>query len=231
MSPSPGRRCPRSRGSSQPVSRRAVIRLLHSGHLLRHSGWPTAVDSIALPDLSRVPSDELGAAVVDHFLTRWEGEPTDDSLRVLLASAATNAVAAAQMQEIFRAQLAPVVATRLGDRRDARRSGCDADARPGAVSLRPAAIAAGRPRPRRRRALAGPGDPALPDRTFHMRSGRAPRPRFRTPAPRSPAWMCRWPGDDVLIRVKAAQHLADFVVAAGVGPDEWHPMTGLPHLR
>ena len=65
---------------------------------------------LALPDLSRVPSDELGAAVVDHFLTRWEGEPTDDSLRVLLASAATNAVAAAQMQEIFRAQLAPVVA-------------------------------------------------------------------------------------------------------------------------
>jgi AcrR family transcriptional regulator len=69
----------------------------------------TNVD-LELPDLSGVPTDELGATAVGHFLSRWEGERADDSLRILLASAATNAIAAQQMQEIFRAQLAPVVA-------------------------------------------------------------------------------------------------------------------------
>ncbi len=29
---------------------------------------------LALPDLLRVPRENLGAAAVEHFLTRWEGE-------------------------------------------------------------------------------------------------------------------------------------------------------------
>jgi AcrR family transcriptional regulator len=69
----------------------------------------TDVD-LELPDLSGVPADALGAAAVDHFLSRWEGERADDSLRILFASAATSATAAARMQEIFHAQLEPVVA-------------------------------------------------------------------------------------------------------------------------
>lgn len=64
---------------------------------------------LALPDLLRVPRENLGAAAVEHFLTRWEGEEGDDALRVLLASAATNPTAAAQMHSIFSSQLAPVV--------------------------------------------------------------------------------------------------------------------------
>ncbi|MGH2944124.1 MAG: TetR family transcriptional regulator [Solirubrobacteraceae bacterium] len=67
----------------------------------------THVD-LELPDLAGVPAGELGAATVRHFLSRWDG--ADDSLRILLASAATNATAAQRMQEIFRAQLQPVVA-------------------------------------------------------------------------------------------------------------------------
>src|SRR4051794_41265385 len=63
-----------------------------------------------LPDLSQVPAERLGEAAVGHFLARWEGEDGGDSLRVLLASSVTSAEAAARMQEIFRAQLAPVVA-------------------------------------------------------------------------------------------------------------------------
>jgi AcrR family transcriptional regulator len=55
---------------------------------------------LALPDLLRVPRENLGAAAVEHFLTRWEGEEGDDALRVLLASAATNPTAAAQMHSI-----------------------------------------------------------------------------------------------------------------------------------
>lgn len=73
-------------------------------------GVPAADFDPALPDLSQVPTEQLGAAAVDHFLSRWEGEQTDDSLRVLLATAATSAAAAQQTQHIFRAQLAPVVA-------------------------------------------------------------------------------------------------------------------------
>jgi AcrR family transcriptional regulator len=65
---------------------------------------------LALPDLSRVPAERLGETAVDHFLTRWEGDDDGDALRVLIASAATSPEAAIRMQEIFRAQLAPVVA-------------------------------------------------------------------------------------------------------------------------
>jgi AcrR family transcriptional regulator len=65
---------------------------------------------LALPDLSRVPAERLGETAVGHFLTRWETDDGGDALRVLLASAATSPEVAARMQEIFRAQLAPVVA-------------------------------------------------------------------------------------------------------------------------
>ena len=65
---------------------------------------------LALPDLARVPRNQLGAVTVHHFLARWEDDPTADALRVLLATAATDAAAAQRIQEIFRAQLQPVVA-------------------------------------------------------------------------------------------------------------------------
>lgn len=65
---------------------------------------------LALPDLSRVPKDRLGAAAVEHFLSRWEGQQSSDALRVLLASAPTNPAAAKQMHAIFATQLEPVVA-------------------------------------------------------------------------------------------------------------------------
>jgi AcrR family transcriptional regulator len=68
---------------------------------------------LKLPDLSAVPAEQLGAVAVDHFLSRWEGAQADDALRVLLASATTSAVAARQMQDIFRAQLEPIVAAAL----------------------------------------------------------------------------------------------------------------------
>lgn len=65
---------------------------------------------LALPDLAQVPREQLGAAAVRHFLTRWEGEQATDSLRVLLATAVTDADAAERMQQILRTQLQPVVA-------------------------------------------------------------------------------------------------------------------------
>jgi AcrR family transcriptional regulator len=59
------------------------------------------------PDLSGVEADQLGAALVAHFMNRWE---RDDALIVLLRSSTTNAEAAQRMQQIFAAQLRPEIA-------------------------------------------------------------------------------------------------------------------------
>jgi len=59
------------------------------------------------PDLSGVEAEELGGALVAHFMNRWE---RDDALIVLLRSSTTNAEAAQRMQQIFAAQLMPEIA-------------------------------------------------------------------------------------------------------------------------
>ena len=58
------------------------------------------------PDLSDVPPDELGTALMGHFLKLWED---DEALVVLLRSATTNAEAAQRMKDIFAAQLLPAI--------------------------------------------------------------------------------------------------------------------------
>jgi AcrR family transcriptional regulator len=62
---------------------------------------------LQFPDLSGVDRSALGAALVGHFLARWEG---DEALIVLLRSSTTNAEAAQRMKEIFAAQLLPAIA-------------------------------------------------------------------------------------------------------------------------
>jgi AcrR family transcriptional regulator len=59
------------------------------------------------PDLSSVDPGDLGAAMVAHFMDRWE---RDEALIVLLRSSTTNAEAAKRMREIFAAQLLPALA-------------------------------------------------------------------------------------------------------------------------
>jgi AcrR family transcriptional regulator len=61
---------------------------------------------LRLPDFSVVPREQLGEAVMRHFLTRWEG---DDTLRALLRAAMTNEAAAERMRQLFAAQLAPTL--------------------------------------------------------------------------------------------------------------------------
>jgi AcrR family transcriptional regulator len=61
---------------------------------------------LRLPDLRDLPPEELGEALVRHFVTRWEG---DDTLLALLRSSVTNEVAADRMRGIFVAQLAPTL--------------------------------------------------------------------------------------------------------------------------
>jgi AcrR family transcriptional regulator len=67
---------------------------------------------LRFPDLSDVPPDELGHALVSHFLARWE---EDDALVVLLRSATTNAEAAQRMKDIFAAQLLPAIGKFIPD--------------------------------------------------------------------------------------------------------------------
>ena len=97
----------RAIGADAGIDPSMVIRYFTSKQAL----FAAAVDiDLALPDLVRVPREQLGASAVRHFLTRWEGEAATDSLRVLLATATTDADAAARMQDVFATQLHPVVA-------------------------------------------------------------------------------------------------------------------------
>jgi AcrR family transcriptional regulator len=61
---------------------------------------------LQFPDLSDVSADELGEALVGHFLKLWED---DEALVVLLRSATTNTEAAQRMKDIFAAQLLPAI--------------------------------------------------------------------------------------------------------------------------
>ncbi len=63
---------------------------------------------LKFPDLTELDRTEVGRSLVSHFLQRWEG---DEALVILLRSSATNAAAAQRMQQIFSAQLQPLVAT------------------------------------------------------------------------------------------------------------------------
>ncbi len=69
---------------------------------------------LRLPDLGALPRSAVGAALVGHFLDRWEG---DETLMALLRTAVTNEVAAARMQAIFATQLAPLIAKLRGEPR------------------------------------------------------------------------------------------------------------------
>ena len=64
---------------------------------------------LRLPDLSGIPAERIGSALVAHFLDRWEN---DEGLLLLLRTGLTNEGAAARMRAIFAAQLVPHVPPR-----------------------------------------------------------------------------------------------------------------------
>ncbi|WBB55822.1 TetR family transcriptional regulator [Verrucosispora sp. WMMD573] len=61
---------------------------------------------LRLPDLSNVPVDRLGTALVSYFFTRWEG---DSTLPALLRTASTNPSGAQRVRDIFATQLGVAV--------------------------------------------------------------------------------------------------------------------------
>ncbi|MEU5687109.1 TetR/AcrR family transcriptional regulator [Streptomyces venezuelae] len=64
----------------------------------------TSVD-LRLPDLSQVPREEVGRALLTHFLSIWEG---DKILTALLRVGITNEAGAERMRTVFGEQLLPV---------------------------------------------------------------------------------------------------------------------------
>lgn len=75
---------------------------------------------LRFPDLTVLEPTLVGRMLVGHFLERWEG---DEALVILLRSSATNAEAAQRMQQIFSAQLQPLVAMLVPDAESHWRSG------------------------------------------------------------------------------------------------------------
>ena len=75
---------------------------------------------LRFPDYDGTEPGRLGEALVRHFLERWEG---DEALVILLRSSATNGEAAQRMQQIFGAQLQPLVATLVPGEEAATRAG------------------------------------------------------------------------------------------------------------
>jgi len=61
---------------------------------------------LRIPDLAALPRKTVGAALVGHFVDRWED---DDTLKALLRAAASNPEAAARFRTIFATQLVPAV--------------------------------------------------------------------------------------------------------------------------
>src|ERR671932_24200 len=73
--------------------------------------FAAAVDvDLRLPDLTATPAAERGHRLVAHFLTRWEGDPSDDALISLLRSAVGNESARDRAHRIFAGQLTACVA-------------------------------------------------------------------------------------------------------------------------
>jgi AcrR family transcriptional regulator len=72
-----------------------------------------------LPDLAGVPRDQLGQALVRHWVSLWDGGPSDELLIVLLRSSVTNEPAAEQLRTVFGAQVAKTVASVVDDPSDA----------------------------------------------------------------------------------------------------------------
>ena len=72
---------------------------------------------LRIPDLRALPRRSVGGTIVEHFLSRWEG---DDILKALLRTAATNERAAERMRSVFATQIVPAFAAICADAKTAQ---------------------------------------------------------------------------------------------------------------
>ena len=86
--------------------------------------FAAAVDvDLMLPDLSRVPAEELGPRLTRHFLERWEGGLSDDVLLILLRSAVTHEPVAERLRTVFADQVVRALSALLPEAEARRRAG------------------------------------------------------------------------------------------------------------
>ncbi|MDF3289947.1 TetR/AcrR family transcriptional regulator [Streptomyces silvisoli] len=78
---------------------------------------------LRLPDLTAMAPGEVPATLVRHFLDRWESDPSDDALLMVLRSAVTNDRAAQRTRRLFSEQVAPALAAVIGPEAASRRAG------------------------------------------------------------------------------------------------------------
>jgi AcrR family transcriptional regulator len=80
--------------------------------VMRYFGSKEKLFSVAadfdlrLPTFASLPRDQVGAAVVAHFLERWE---EDDTFMALLRAAVTHEAAEERVRAVLRAQVAPMI--------------------------------------------------------------------------------------------------------------------------
>ncbi len=74
---------------------------------------------LRLPDLTALPRTRVGAALVDHFIERWE---EDDTFMALVRTAATHDAAAKRVRSVLSAQVTPAI-TKLSEDRSPERAG------------------------------------------------------------------------------------------------------------
>jgi AcrR family transcriptional regulator len=76
-----------------------------------------AAVELHLPDLTLVPEDQRGAAMLASFFQTWEEQET---FTALVRSAATSDVAAAAMRDVFMTQVFPMIAAVVPDHPERR---------------------------------------------------------------------------------------------------------------
>ena len=79
----------------------------------------TNVD-LRLPDLRDVPREQWGVRLLRHFFERWEGRADEETLALLLRSAATNAHAAERLRTVAGTQIAEALARAGADEPERR---------------------------------------------------------------------------------------------------------------
>jgi AcrR family transcriptional regulator len=78
------------------------------------------VFDLRLPSLAGLPRDRVGEVMIRHFLARWEGDPDDRSLRILLRAGVTHPEAAERIRMLFAEQVLPVIRGVAPDRAEVR---------------------------------------------------------------------------------------------------------------
>lgn len=87
-----------------------------------------AVDiNLLLPDLTGTPVDEVAGLLARHFVSRWEGDLSDEAIMVMLRSAVTNPAAAERLRHVFGRQVVTLVRSLTHD-------AADSDLRAGLIS-------------------------------------------------------------------------------------------------